>query len=80
MVVTKKEGKTYAFNNKCPHLGLSLKRGEITGTDDRHGVCVRVRASVYVFLRMSVDGGVGGEQGIYICVCVSVCLCHLFMF
>lgn len=40
MVVTKKEGKTYAFNNKCPHLGLSLKRGEITGSDDRHGVCV----------------------------------------
>ncbi len=40
VVVTKKEGKTYAFNNKCPHLGLSLKRGEITGSDDRHGVCV----------------------------------------
>jgi len=40
VVVTKKEGKTYAFNNKCPHLGLSLKRGQITGSDDRHGVCV----------------------------------------
>jgi len=40
VVVAKKEGKTYAFNNKCPHLGLSLKRGEITGSDDRHGVCV----------------------------------------
>jgi nitrite reductase/ring-hydroxylating ferredoxin subunit len=40
VVVTKKEGKTYAFNNKCPHLGLSLKRGKITGSDDRHGVCV----------------------------------------
>ena len=40
VVVAKKEGKTYAFNNKCPHLGLSLKRGQITGSDDRHGVCV----------------------------------------
>lgn len=40
VVVTRKEGQTYAFNNKCPHLGLSLKRGEITGSDDRHGVCV----------------------------------------
>ena len=69
MVVTKKEGKTYAFNNKCPHLGLSLKRGEITGTDDRHGVCVRVRASVYVFLRMSVEGG---ARYIYVFVSVYV--------
>lgn len=28
-MVAKHEGKTYAFNNKCPHLGLSLKRGEV---------------------------------------------------
>eukprot|EP00282_Hemiselmis_andersenii_P008571 CAMPEP_0114127298 /NCGR_PEP_ID=MMETSP0043_2-20121206/10297_1 /TAXON_ID=464988 /ORGANISM="Hemiselmis andersenii, Strain CCMP644" /LENGTH=224 /DNA_ID=CAMNT_0001220357 /DNA_START=12 /DNA_END=686 /DNA_ORIENTATION=+ len=40
LVVAKHEGKTYAFNNKCPHLGLSLKRGEITSSDDRHGVCI----------------------------------------
>ncbi|EKX47416.1 hypothetical protein GUITHDRAFT_162719, partial [Guillardia theta CCMP2712] len=40
LVVTKKEGKLFAFNNKCPHLGLSLKRGQITGSDDRHGICV----------------------------------------
>eukprot|EP00286_Rhodomonas_abbreviata_P000235 CAMPEP_0181291820 /NCGR_PEP_ID=MMETSP1101-20121128/2174_1 /TAXON_ID=46948 /ORGANISM="Rhodomonas abbreviata, Strain Caron Lab Isolate" /LENGTH=228 /DNA_ID=CAMNT_0023396243 /DNA_START=1 /DNA_END=687 /DNA_ORIENTATION=- len=40
VVVTMKEGKYYAFNNKCPHLGLSLKRGEITASDDRHGICV----------------------------------------
>mmetsp|Transcript_43173 Transcript_43173/g.108059 ORF Transcript_43173/g.108059 Transcript_43173/m.108059 type:complete len:225 (-) Transcript_43173:226-900(-) len=40
VVVAKHEGKTYAFNNKCPHLGLSLKRGEITSSDDRNGVCI----------------------------------------
>lgn len=40
LVVAKQEGKMYAFNNKCPHLGLSLKRGEITPANDRHGVCI----------------------------------------
>jgi len=34
VVVAKHEGKTYAFNNKCPHLGLSLKRGKV-GTESK---------------------------------------------
>lgn len=43
LVVAKQEGKMYAFNNKCPHLGLSLKRGEITPANDRFVyVCARV--------------------------------------
>lgn len=29
LVVAKKEDKVFAFNNRCPHLGLSLKRGEV---------------------------------------------------
>lgn len=39
VVVTRKEGKLYAFNNKCTHLGLSLKRGEVRGTPPHPSAC-----------------------------------------
>jgi nitrite reductase/ring-hydroxylating ferredoxin subunit len=32
LVLTRLKGKVYAFQNKCPHLGLSLARGKIEGT------------------------------------------------
>ncbi|TAL01466.1 MAG: Rieske (2Fe-2S) protein [Rhodospirillaceae bacterium] len=35
LVLTRLKGKVYAFQNKCPHLGLPLVRGQIDGTTIR---------------------------------------------
>jgi nitrite reductase/ring-hydroxylating ferredoxin subunit len=32
VVLTRLKGQVYAFENKCPHLGLSLAKGRIEGT------------------------------------------------
>lgn len=32
VILTRVQGKVFAIENRCPHLGLSMARGKLTGT------------------------------------------------
>ncbi len=60
VVLARVKGKVYAFQNKCPHLGLSLARGKIEGTTIRcpwHGARFDICSGENVEWCNAIPGG-----------------------
>jgi nitrite reductase/ring-hydroxylating ferredoxin subunit len=60
LVLTRFAGKLYAFENKCPHLGLPLAKGKLDGTTIRcpwHGARFDVASGENVQWCNAIPGG-----------------------
>jgi nitrite reductase/ring-hydroxylating ferredoxin subunit len=61
LVLARVQGKIYAFENKCPHLGLPLAKGEIEGTAIRcpwHGAYFDIRSGENLEWCSRIPGGI----------------------